>query len=190
MAIKRRHLQHRKCLPRNSKKTARIPTISKEVRAARKLVLDPIVNKLFEEKIQNTNHQLSKNALLDTVNSYKSTIDWITVDILKGKLKRKYASFKKMPSSATTATTNGSASTLTIPPPPGANPSDTSCNIGGRPKGSTVEYCIYKKKCIAMAKNEIANLYHQKCNSKVLSNDLTMQQGMSVQKSSKRYMTM
>ena len=75
MAIKRRHLQHRKCLPRNSKKTARLPTISKEVRAARKLVLDPIVNKLFEEKIQNTNHQLSKNALLDTVNSYKSTID-------------------------------------------------------------------------------------------------------------------
>ena len=157
--------------------------LTPEARAARKSVLEPIITKLFNEKLKCKNHKLNKGALIETVNSYKPILDWLTVDTLKQQLTRRYDKHKKTvskkrgdestvrtdvseltedsfpPISITTATatitSSESSSIVPIPPPPGASPSDTSRNKGGRPKGSTTENAIHVKKCIAAAKNEI-----------------------------------
>jgi len=62
LATGRRHLQHRRKLPRNANKKAVKTSLTKEVRAARKMVLDPIVTKLFNEKLKSKDHVLKKNA--------------------------------------------------------------------------------------------------------------------------------
>ena len=159
---KRKNLQHpvrrSRKLPiiRNKKKTSP-PAITTEVRLARKLVLDPIVSKLFDQKIKSKNHRLDKNVILNTFKSYKSTLEWLTLDMIKCKLRRKYAKYKE--NVKKTIATTEIPSIAPLPPPPGANPSDTSRNKGGRPKGTTIEKTVHLQKCTNAAKNEIALVY-------------------------------
>jgi hypothetical protein len=151
------------------------------------------------------NHKLNKGALIETVNSYKPILDWLTVDTLKQQLTRRYDKHKKTvskkrgdestvrtdvseltedsfpPISITTATatitSSESSSIVPIPPPPGASPSDTSRNKGGRPKGSTTENAIHVKKCIAAAKNEITIAYHQHMTAMKANGKKSVQKG-------------
>lgn len=69
--------------------------ITKEERAFRKQVLQPTVKNLFIQKLQSRNHKLKKFALSNTVEALKPTYPWVTADILKSKLRRQYANYKK-----------------------------------------------------------------------------------------------
>jgi hypothetical protein len=177
----RRQLQHAR-----SPASTSIPT--REERAIRKQILDPIVKKLLDKKLNSKSQRLSRNDLLNTLNLYKHSLPWLSLDMLKSKISRDYKKASSpttahlpLPSITstppadapthmittttttvtTTTTTEVSSRFIAVPPPPGVatNP-DTSRKKGGRPKGSTIKNSVHLNKCVTSAKNEIALAYY------------------------------
>jgi hypothetical protein len=61
----------------------------------RNLVVRPIVDSLFTKKISNINHRLNRDDYIKILEEYNPHFPWLTKDILKQRIKRKYHRYKK-----------------------------------------------------------------------------------------------
>jgi hypothetical protein len=125
--------------------TAKPTKLSPEEIEKRNLLLEPLVDSLFTQKLKNKNSRLSRGEYLKTINQYNKHYKWITVDMLKQRLKRRTQKHKleREREKSTSIATNA---TQTI-------------NKGGRPLGTTNKHKEHVNACIMSAKAEICDLY-------------------------------
>jgi hypothetical protein len=142
-------------------------TVSKEDRKKRDLLLTPIVELLFQQKMSDPDHKLPYDAISNVVKVYKRSYDWITKDMLKSRLRRKYAKHKASlnniqneTASITTAPVDTLASTNTSTPC-STSTATNDRKRGGRPIGSDHDSLLHLEKCEYEAKAEIVDLYQQ-----------------------------
>ena len=70
--------------------------LTTEQRTARDTIISPIVDELFKIKVKSPNHKLARNVISNKVKVYKkSGIHWITSNVIRGRLKRKYQKYMK-----------------------------------------------------------------------------------------------
>jgi hypothetical protein len=91
---------------------ATTPNCSKPTRD---LLVDPIVQILFKKKLSSPNHILPRNFLTSMYTSYKLHFPWLTMAMLKGRLKRLYRSHKER--------------SLSLSPSPTPNSRDNANNV-------------------------------------------------------------
>jgi hypothetical protein len=133
----------------NDNKTT--PTkLSPEEIEERNLLIEPLVQSLFLQKLQIKNKRIPRCEYMKIVTKYQKHFKWISIDTLKQRVKRK---FKKYRLEQERNELTEKASVVNVVSPP--------TNKGGRPVGSTVAAKVHTTTCIKAAKSEITDLYEQ-----------------------------
>jgi hypothetical protein len=112
----------------------------------RNLIINPLVESLFTKKLNSTNNRLGRDEYTNIIKKYKSYYPWITEDIIKQRIKRKFNNYKKKNQIEQHASTTTIVSTPTR-------------NKGGRPIGTTDDLKRHTSLCLSAAKSEICDIY-------------------------------
>ena len=89
-----------------------------EVKRSQEAILRPIIDSLFEQKLKNgpPKYALPIYELKKIVDLHKHMCPFITIDVLKGRLKRKLSNYLKIPTPAPTKALSSSSAAATTPP--------------------------------------------------------------------------
>jgi DNA-binding helix-hairpin-helix protein with protein kinase domain len=151
--------------------------LSQEEIDERNLILDPLVSNLVTLKMNSNSFRVKRSQYTEIVNRYKSSFPWMTKEMLKQRVKRRFNRVhraditNKKTNQLTTkqqrqslqvhnqlATANNDNSNQTSE---SIQTFDVNQSVskGGRPLGSTKAHAVHVKNCINMAKVEICSLY-------------------------------
>jgi hypothetical protein len=120
------------------------------MKKSRDLLLCPLVDLLVQKKIQDKNHRLPHNSIKKIHDDYSLCYPWLTMAMLKGRVKRAYKNHtKNLPENGTnTDSSNKITETVTTD-------TDNERNKGGRLLGTTYEAIEHIKRCENEAQSEI-----------------------------------
>jgi hypothetical protein len=147
----------------------------------RDLLLDPIIQTLIQKKNCSNNKRLPRGAVQKIFASYKAHFPWLTINMIKGRLKRLDSKLKQPNNTLHTTPSDSPNTTIsnntTVSTPststiiaPSNSPTDIPTELsttntsnyrstGGRPTGTTNDNMLLSLKCATAAKAEIVHLY-------------------------------
>jgi hypothetical protein len=150
----RRTLQNTVVTRSNTSTTMKDDKNKIESKEKRDLVMAPIINNLLSLKLKHPHHRLPHSELKNIVEIYQPHFQWLTLSLLKGRLRRKYAKFK-----------HNQTTTIAPSPTSPTTPEDITTTptrpVGGRPTGSTSSSSNHLTKCLDAARSEITLLYQK-----------------------------
>jgi hypothetical protein len=115
-------------------------------RQTRDLMIYPVIQLLLQKKLKSPNHILPRNHLKSTYISYKTHFPWLTIGILKGRLKRLYKIYKeKNPSLLPTSSNHIPRDNASKAPPTKAN--NTRIPRDNTGEGPVIFYGDYQEYC-------------------------------------------
>jgi hypothetical protein len=133
----------------NDNKTT--PTkLSPEEIEERNLLIEPLVQSLFLQKLQIKNKRIPRCEYMKIVTKYQKHFKWISIDTLKQRVKRKFKKYK-LEQERKEVTEKANVADVVSPP----------INKGGRPVGTTAAAKVHTTACMKAAKSEITDLYEQ-----------------------------
>ena len=148
--------------------------LTTEQRTARDTIISPIVDELFKIKVKSPNHKLARNVISNKVKVYKkSGIHWITSNVIRGRLKRKYQKYMKgiaqAPSNVSVPISPSNMNDDSPPPPGGLSLEECNTNsvdnneedkVSGRPIGTTLKRKAQVHALVVKATNEVTEMYN------------------------------
>jgi hypothetical protein len=138
-------------------------------RKTRDLLLNPIIENLFIQKLASKQHRLPNDAISSIVSEYSVIHKWMTKDIIKSRLRRKYQKYSILKKSQSQQSEKAMLSSYedqvasflsTTPSTPTQLLNEKiPRKKGGRPKGTSYASISHLKRCENEAKAEIVDAY-------------------------------
>jgi hypothetical protein len=128
--------------------------IPKEEKRKRDLLMKQMIENLLNKKMNAPNHRLPNKTVTKLVDEYSSSYPWLTEDVIKGRLKRKYKQTSNINKHTQQQLSSQQKSTLLA-----SSQLSPSRNKGGRPKGTKLIDIEHLNRCTNEAKSEIVDEY-------------------------------